>query len=103
MVDQLITDCSYFKRYNYLKLDERDSGGQQSSYNFLISSKWMMIVARSQEKYVCSNGTNYHRYKNISINSVGFAGTILVKSEEDLMEVKKVGTTTILTEVAKKR
>ena len=59
------------------------------SYNFLITSTWMMIVPRISEEY-----------EQISINSLGFAGMILVKREEDLEFVKKAGILHILESVA---
>jgi ATP adenylyltransferase len=42
-------------------------------YNLLITKSWMMIIPRSKEKM-----------KSISINSLGFAGALLVKNEEEL-------------------
>lgn len=49
-------------------------------YNFLMTRKWMLIVPRSQEYF---NG--------ISVNSIGFAGGILVKNEEQKEMVKNTG------------
>ncbi|MEO0687873.1 MAG: phosphorylase, partial [Cyanobacteria bacterium J06649_11] len=46
-----------------LKIDG-DSKTQPGAYNFLATKKWMMIVPRSQESL-----------QNISINSLGFAGS----------------------------
>jgi sulfate adenylyltransferase (ADP) / ATP adenylyltransferase len=59
------------------------------SYNFLMTHTWMMIVPRLNEDY-----------KQISVNSLGFAGRILVKSDEELEFVKKVGSIHILESVA---
>jgi len=59
------------------------------SYNFLMTKKWALMVPRRNESY-----------HHISINSLGFAGTILVKREEDLELVKNVGVLNILKEVA---
>ncbi|CAG8470959.1 6459_t:CDS:2 [Paraglomus occultum] len=59
------------------------------SYNFLMTKKWALMVPRRNE--------NYH---HISINSLGFAGMILVKREEDLEMVRNVGVLNILKEVA---
>ncbi|KAL1919336.1 uncharacterized protein VTP21DRAFT_2029 [Calcarisporiella thermophila] len=47
------------------------------SYNFLLSQDTMMLVPRTLEKW-----------GDISINSLGFAGTLLVKSLEQLNTVK---------------
>ncbi|KAG9295778.1 hypothetical protein G9A89_009007 [Geosiphon pyriformis] len=59
------------------------------SYNFLVTPTWMLIVPRNKEKF-----------EQISVNSLGFAGMLLVKSQEDLEFVKKIGVTKILNEVA---
>ncbi|RIA88439.1 HIT-like domain-containing protein [Glomus cerebriforme] len=59
------------------------------SYNFLITHTWMMVVPRLSEKY-----------EQISVNSLGFAGMLLVKNEEELDFVKNVGILRILEGVA---
>ncbi|ORX55967.1 ATP adenylyltransferase [Piromyces finnis] len=57
-----------------------------SSYNFICTTKWMLIVPRSKETY----------NERISVNSLGFAGMVLVKSMEDSELIKKDGIETIL-------
>jgi len=59
------------------------------SYNFLMTHTWMMIVLRRSEKY-----------GQISVNSLGFAGMLLVKSEEELEFAKNVGILHVLEGVA---
>jgi ATP adenylyltransferase len=59
-------------------------------YNLLITREWMMIIPRSQDKY-----------KSISINSLGFAGALLVKNEEQMNTLKQLKPLTILQKVAK--
>lgn len=49
---------------------EHWQGTQTAPYNFLCTREWMMLVPRSQEKYA-----------NISVNSLGFAGSLLVKNK----------------------
>lgn len=51
-------------------------------YNLLITKYWMLFVPRSLE---CVDSTT------ISINSMGFAGTLFVKSAEHLEIVRKIG------------
>lgn len=58
-------------------------------YNLLMTSRWMMAIPRSCEQY-----------QNIYVNSLGFAGTLLVKSAEDLATLKRVGPLTVLQHVA---
>jgi sulfate adenylyltransferase (ADP) / ATP adenylyltransferase len=57
----------------------------EGAYNLLITREWMMAVPRSQEGF-----------EKISINSLGFAGAILVKSEEQLEQLKVLGPMTLL-------
>lgn len=59
------------------------------SYNFIMTNTWMMIVPRRSEKY-----------EHISINSLGFAGMLVVRNEEELEFVKTVGIIKILENVA---
>ncbi|CAG8520742.1 13687_t:CDS:2 [Ambispora gerdemannii] len=55
------------------------------SYNFLMTTSWMIIVPRTCEKF-----------RQVSVNSLGFGGMMLVKSEEELELVKSVGVIRIL-------
>ncbi len=59
-------------------------------YNLLITREWMMIIPRSQDKY-----------ESISINSLGFAGALLVKNEQQMNTLKELKPLTILQQVAK--
>jgi ATP adenylyltransferase len=59
-------------------------------YNLLMTREWMMIIPRSQDKY-----------KSISINSLGFAGALLVKNEEQMNTLKQLKPLRILQKVAK--
>ncbi|CAJ0648972.1 4354_t:CDS:2 [Entrophospora sp. SA101] len=59
------------------------------SYNFIMTHTWMMMVPRRSEKY-----------EYVSINSLGFAGMLLVRNEEELKFVKTVGVMKILENVA---
>lgn len=59
-------------------------------YNLLVTKEWMMMIPRSQPKY-----------ESISVNSLGFAGALLVKNEEQMKILKEVKPLTILEKVAK--
>ena len=50
------------------------------SYNLLLTSRWMLVVPRSAS----DNGP-------VSVNSLGYAGTFLVKSAEALAHLRAVG------------
>ena len=58
-------------------------------YNLLVTRDWMMIVKRSQPKY-----------ESISVNSLGFAGALLVKNEAQMKTLKILNPLTILEKVA---
>jgi len=60
----------------------------EKSYNFLMTQRWMMVVPRSNEKY-----------GNISVNSIGFLGSMLVKTQQELEKLKESGPMTILQNV----
>ena len=67
------------------------SGNKQFiAYNLLATREWMLIVPRSQEHFA-----------SISVNSLGFAGALLVRNNEQLQILKDIGPMTILSKVAK--
>lgn len=61
---------------------------QSAPYNLLVTREWMMIVPRSQESY-----------QDISVNSLGFAGALLVRNEEQMKLLKEHCPLTILQNV----
>ncbi|MBD2113007.1 MULTISPECIES: ATP adenylyltransferase family protein [Cyanophyceae] len=62
---------------------------QAFPYNLLITREWMMAVARRQD-----------HYQSIPVNSLGFAGSLLVKNPEQLDLLKAFGPMTVLQQVA---
>jgi sulfate adenylyltransferase (ADP) / ATP adenylyltransferase len=62
---------------------------QAFPYNLLVTRDWMMVVARQQE-----------HYQSIPVNSLGFAGSLLVKNLEQFDLLKTLGPMTILKQVA---
>lgn len=64
-------------------------GEQTAPYNFLCTQRWMMIVPRSQEKHA-----------DISVNSLGFAGSLLVRDQEKLSQLKEIKPVNLLKHVA---
>jgi sulfate adenylyltransferase (ADP) / ATP adenylyltransferase len=68
---------------------EQNSQKQPGAYNFLATRNWMLIVPRSQESF-----------KNISINSLGFAGSLFVRDPIALDLLKELTPMTILQNVA---
>ena len=62
---------------------------QSAAYNLLLTREWMLVVPRSQE---CFEG--------ISINALGFAGSIFVKSENELEKIRRARPMAALAAVA---
>ena len=65
------------------------SGQQSSDYNLLVTGEWMLVVPRS-----------YEDFHSISVNSLGFAGALLVKNQEQMNLIKEQKPFTILRHVA---
>ncbi len=70
---------------NAVGLDTRQLG----AYNLLATREWMLIVPRSQE-----------HFQSISVNSLGFAGALLVRNAAEMEIIKVEGPMTILKNVA---
>jgi sulfate adenylyltransferase (ADP) / ATP adenylyltransferase len=58
------------------------------AYNLLATRQWMCVVPRSQEGFA-----------GISINSLGFAGALLVKDADQLARLREIGPMNVLTQV----
>ncbi|MDJ0844618.1 ATP adenylyltransferase family protein [Crocosphaera sp.] len=70
-----------------IKINQED---KPKPYNLLVTKKWMMMIPRSQPKY-----------ESISVNSLGFAGALLVKNEQQMKTLQTLKPLTILEQVAK--
>lgn len=65
-------------------------GAQQSgAYNLLATRRWILVVPRSQEAHGA-----------IAVNSLGFAGSLFVRTPEQLALLKELEPLTLLTQVA---
>lgn len=62
---------------------------QSAPYNLLLRRGWMLVVARSRE---C--------FETISINALGFAGSLFVRTHAELERVRAVGPMRVLQAVA---
>ncbi|MBP5973455.1 phosphorylase [Brasilonema sp. CT11] len=67
----------------------RQSGAYFGAYNFLATREWMLIVPRSHESF-----------ESISVNSLGFAGSVFVRNEQQMQIIKDIGPMTLLQKVA---
>lgn len=63
---------------------------QSAPYNLLVTREWMLLVPRSRE-----------RFEAISINALGFAGSIFVKTADELARVRKASPMAVLAAVAR--
>ena len=74
---------------NLLQTLGLNNGDRPGAYNLLATRKWMLIIPRSQEEF-----------KSISVNSLGFAGALLVRNSEQMKLLKDCKPMTILSQVA---
>jgi len=70
-------------------IDAVNDHKQSGAYNLLATREWMLIVPRSQE-----------HFQSISVNSLGIAGALLVRNEQEMQFLKNIGPMTILKQVA---
>jgi ATP adenylyltransferase len=72
-------------------IGEREAQGerrQSAPYNLLLTREWMLLVPRSREQYA-----------SISVNALGFAGSLFVKDKAQLECVRDIGPMGLLQEV----
>lgn len=68
----------------------RPSGtAQTGAYNLLATREWMLLVPRTQE-----------RFESISVNSLGFAGALLVRNPQQMKLLKEQQPLAVLKSVA---
>jgi ATP adenylyltransferase len=63
--------------------------GRMPPYNFLVNELWMLVVPRARE---CCEG--------ISINALGFAGSMFVRERAQIDTVRALGPLAMLAKVA---
>ncbi|MFQ4139446.1 ATP adenylyltransferase family protein [Nodosilinea sp. PGN35] len=78
---------AYKALLTYLGADGR--APQTWPYNLLVTREWMMAVPRQQD-----------HYRSIPVNSLGFAGSLLVKNLEQFDLLQALGPMTVLRQVA---
>lgn len=65
------------------------TGDAIGAYNLLVTRDWMLIVPRTQATF-----------QTIPVNSLGFAGTFLIRNPDQLKCLKELGPLTVLQRVA---
>ena len=58
-------------------------------YNLLVTRRWMLVVPRSRE-----------RFGTISVNALGFAGSLFVRDEEEMQDMRDAGPMRVLRAVS---
>ncbi|MDR6538996.1 ATP adenylyltransferase [Variovorax soli] len=66
-----------------------DGEVHSAPYNLLVRRDWMLVVPRSRE-----------RFESISVNALGFAGSLFLRSQEELDRVRATGPMQVLRMVA---
>jgi ATP adenylyltransferase len=69
--------------------DEVTDSQQKAAYNLIVTRSWMLLVPRSQEDF-----------ESIPVNSLGFTGALLVRSEQQMQLLIDKGPIAILKGVA---
>lgn len=77
--------CDMLRRTELEKKPEEKPARQSGPYNLFVTREWMVLVPRSCE---C--------FESISINTLGFAGSLLVRNDREMQILKKNGPMTAL-------
>jgi ATP adenylyltransferase len=62
---------------------------QSAPYNLLVTRNWMLLVPRSREYF-----------QSVSVNALGFAGSLFVRNREEMCAINAAGPMTVLQQVA---
>lgn len=89
VIDSLTPLVPNLKELAYAPSPKRVSDTQPFPYNMLLTRKWLMIIPRREEE--C---------RGISINAIGFAGGMFVKSEEQVKVLEELTPIGVLSHVA---
>ncbi|NEO83351.1 MAG: phosphorylase [Spirulina sp. SIO3F2] len=65
------------------------AGTQTGAYNLLVTRQWLLLVPRQQDEW-----------EDISVNSLGFAGTLFVKNVQQQARLVEIGPLELLKAVA---
>ena len=80
----------YLRLMTAVGLPPGPDGIQTGPYNLLVTREWMMAVPRSRE-----------HFEGISINAIGFAGSLLVQDDSELQQVRRTGPMAVLARTGK--
>jgi ATP adenylyltransferase len=68
---------------------DKENGLQSGPYNLLLTREWMMLIPRSCEFF-----------EEVSVNALGFAGALLVRSESQIKRFREFGPMNVLKKVS---
>ena len=80
--------CAMLDRLGMASPGKGEVKRQSGPYCLLVAQDWMLLVPRSHEFF-----------DSISVNSLGFAGALLVRDKEQMERVKSCGPMSVLREV----
>jgi sulfate adenylyltransferase (ADP) / ATP adenylyltransferase len=83
------TLAAYSTLLTALGLKDGNEMNKLNPYNLLITREWLLIVPRMQEQF-----------ESISVNSLGFAGTLFVRNQEQFNQLKTISPFKLLSSVA---
>jgi ATP adenylyltransferase len=86
--DAQVTFAKYRCLLQAVGIEATTNNMQSGAYNLLATKEWMLIVPRSHEDY-----------QSISVNSLGFAGAMLVRNSTQMQLLKDIGPMNILRNV----
>lgn len=79
----------YYRLLTQLDLYSSAEGRLKGAYNLLVTRRWMFVVPRRQEQFA-----------SIPVNSLGFAGTLFVRNQEQFEQLKAISPLNLLRRVA---
>jgi sulfate adenylyltransferase (ADP) / ATP adenylyltransferase len=77
--------AAYLRLLNHLGL----TSPELPAYNLLVTRQWLLLVPRRQEQF-----------ESIPVNALGFAGSLFVRNQAQLEQLRQLGPLTLLSQVA---
>ncbi|WP_159084573.1 ATP adenylyltransferase family protein [Dongshaea marina] len=83
---------AYLEALEQCQLPSPTPGDEAPPYNLLFTRSWLLVIPREHEG--CDS---------ISVNSLGFAGSLFVKNEQQFKRLEELGPMSLLNAVARKK
>ncbi|KLU23874.1 phosphorylase [Caballeronia mineralivorans PML1(12)] len=80
--------CALLDAVGLRAIDSNGEPQQSAPYNLLVTIGWMLLVPRSME-----------HVEGVSINALGFAGSLFVRDDAQMGTIRKLGPMTVLQRV----